>query len=122
MYGTSTTKFTKGGLPKHAGNFSKLHTRWHVATYKVELIDGQLIVGNNTPLSKLMPDEVVWLATNDQHFKEYRQEGVHTFNDRQFKCEKTLTKDAICCDNNRTFTYRECIDTENYFTYNFPNY
>ena len=127
MRGTSKDKFIKGtNIPKHAGNFAAYHTvcYWATKDYPVNIKDGLLIVGQNKRLSdiKTMPKEVEWLALNDPNFKQYRQEGEFTFNNKQYKVYATLTKSSFGLYGLTPFTYREAVQTKKEFEYKFPNY
>ena len=125
--GTST-KLTKDGKPKHAGNWSYYaihHQSMQSRDYKVKLIDDALMVGEHTPLLCLLPSAAVELAMTDPHFGEYRQDGVRTVNGKKYECHITLTKRKLHFSVdylNYDFTYREIIFTDWDFDYQFPEY
>ena len=129
MRGVSKDKFCKGTtIPKRSGNFS--YTTVHYQSlqskdYHVKLRDGVLIVGENTPLEKVMPG-VEQLALSDSYFEQYTQRGVHTHNGKKYEARKTLTKREkhyeYCDWMNYDYVYREIIYTDNEFNYTFKNY
>lgn len=129
MNGTSKTKFCKGtNIPKHSGNFSAMHARYlHYKTreYEITLRDGILFVGEHTQLDQLVPSAVGWLMLNDPNFKEYRQEGEHSFGGKKYDASRIITKSIFASENyyiGSPWKLRETIDTEGDFNYNFPEY
>ena len=126
--GVSTTKFTKTGEPKHAGNFSysTIHRQSLQAhDYPVRLIDNRLIVGNSTPLDTLMGSVVELAAREDGYFEEYQQKGEKTIGTKKYEAHKRLTKCHFRYQylyELQQFTYREMIYTDGDFDYHFPEY
>ena len=125
--GVSKDKLTKDGRPKRAGNFSYStihHQSLQSRDYYVVLKDGQLIVGEHTPLSQVMGDLIATLALTDAHFGSYVQDGEKTVAGKKHEAHRRLTRynarysylDAI------RFIYREEIYTDGDFDYNFPEY
>ena len=124
MYGTSTDKFCKGtNIPKHSGNFSKFRMHYCTQSYRVELRNGELIVGTHTPATSLFSHALIELMITDPNFRMYEQKGVHTFNGKKYNCWKRINKSLLSeCSLRPDFTYYECIDTEGDFEYTFPEY
>lgn len=129
MNGISTTKFCKGtDIPKRSGNFSPMTVHYNSRrerTYHVYFQAGELIVGEHTPLEHLLPLPVVLLALHDEHFEEYRQQGVHTINGKEYEAHKTLRKVTTFGTRswrNYRFTYTETIYTDYEIKHDFPNY
>ena len=136
--GTSKTKFTKTGEPKHAGNWSAMSIYYQslqVKDYYVRLVESKetpgmkiLIVGDHTPLFKIMGDLVEQLAINDEHFCSYRQEGEYKGigNGKAYKSSYTLSKNPMAARkwsvHPHAFILRCEIYTEGDFTFNFPEY
>lgn len=125
--GTST-KLTKDGQPKHAGNWS-FHTIHHQSLqhqdYRVRRIDGKLIVGDHTPLNKVLPQLLVDLIESDPNFKSYKQQGTHTHAGKKYEAYKYLTKFSAFGTHmyiDYQYIYREEIYTDGEFDYQFPNY
>ncbi len=124
--GISETK-SKTGEPKHAGNFSYCtihHQSLQSKDYRVYNRDGHLIVGNKTPLSKLMSEDVERLALTDKHFGGYVQDGKKTVGVKEYEAHKRLIK--FSCRGfsyfEFEFIYREEIYTDGDFDYPFPEY
>lgn len=130
--GISTTKFTKSGDPKRAGNWSaetihyqSLQSRdypvW-VKTYEngIQI----LMVGKQTPLSFLMGEMVASLALTDKHFDYYRRVGVNKTGGKAHDANMTLRKNQIKSywNKDRWGIYREEIYTDGDFDYQFPEY
>lgn len=124
MYGTSTTKFCKGtNLPKHSGNFSKIHMHYSTQSYRVDLQNGELIVGTHTRAASIFSTALIELMLTDPNFRMYEQKGTHTYNGKKYTCWKRICKSLFSENSLRPdFTYYECIDTEGDFTYTFPEY
>lgn len=123
MKGVSKDKFIKGtDIPKRAGNFSHVRMRWETRSYPVRYdeIKGELIVGDHTPLRNVMGTYVEQMVLHDPYFKSVTQKGTHTFNGKKYEAEKSLTRSRYCAF--RDYTYREGIDTEKDFHYEFPEY
>lgn len=133
--GTSTTKFTKAGEPKHAGNWSASsieHQTLQTRDYPVYVRKNDetgiriLIVGEHTPLSEIMGELVHTLAITDEHFYQYRQEGEFRGlgNGKSYASAYTLTKRRAYTTMIAPHRYvlRLEICTRGDFTYNFPNY
>lgn len=121
MKGISKTKFIKGtDIPKRAGNFSPCTMRWETRSYPVHMIDGELIVGNSTPLRNVMGAYVEQMVLHDPFFDSVTLKGKHTFNGKQYEAEKLLTRSRF--GKMYDFAYREGIDTEKEFKYIFPEY
>lgn len=135
--GISATKFTKAGEPKRSGNWSASAIHYQSLQYKdyfVRMIKSQetgikmLIVGDNTPLFKIMGDLVEQLAINDEHFASYRQEGEFRAldNGKGYKSAYTLRKSTMAARSwqidTKAFTLRCEIYTDGDFTFNFPEY
>lgn len=130
--GISTTKFTKSGDPKRSGNWSaetihyqslqsKDYPVW-VKTYENGI--QVLMVGENTPLSYLMTEQLMSLALNDPYFDMYRREGEKTVGGKKHTACMTLrkSKGSRIWLQDRFGTYREEIYTDGDFDYQFPEY
>lgn len=124
-----STKLSKIGEPKRAGNwsYSSIHAQGlQQKTYRVYNIDGKLIVGEHTPLDHIFPAPVVMLAMNDPYFSIYSQSGYKTVGGKKYEACRTLVK----CDEPRrdyflnyfSFYYTKKIYTDLDFNYNFPEY
>ena len=134
--GVSATKVTKNGEPKHAGNWSAatLHAQsMQYKDYYVRLIEStetpgikMLIVGDHTPLFKVMGDMVENAAINDPCFNSYTQAGEFKGlqNGKGYEARRTLRKinGNYRYYDGRAFVMREEIYTDFDFKYNFPNY
>ena len=126
--GISSTKVSKTGEPKHAGNWSAETIRrqsLQSKDYHVRLVDGELIVGDHTPLVCVLPRAVNELALTDPTFTMYQAEWHHTHGVKKYDAIKTLTRRKIhkwYDEDDYEFTYREMIYTENDFKYVFPEY
>lgn len=133
--GVSRDKLTKDGHPKHAGNFS--YQTVHVSSlqskdYQVTLkkdADGEpiLIVGNSTPLCKVMPQEVALLALHDKFLDTIVRSGKAKIKGKEYDSRKTLRRfhwpfHAWAPEERVVFIYREEIYTDGDFVYEFPNY
>lgn len=129
MKGISKDKFCKGtDIPKRSGNFSSQTVHYQSLQsrdYHVNLRNGRLIVGENTPLEDVMPG-IEQLALSDPYFESYTQKGTHTHSKKKYEARKTLTKREkhyeYCTWLNYDFVYREMIYTDNEFDYQFKNY
>lgn len=120
MKGTSKTKFCKGtSIPKHSGNFSPIGMHWCSRTWSVMLVNGALVIGEDTPASAVLPQQLIWLMLNDPNFKSYEQRGTHTHNGKQYTCCRSVFKRFTSFAG---FSLVEQIDTEGEFTYEFPEY
>lgn len=126
--GTSKDKVRKDGKPKHAGNFSYRNsdaykTHFQSQRYRVDFIDGKLIIGDHTPAEDILPLALVELMLTDPNFEQYFQKGTHTRGGKKYDCWKKIYKPfnsgigGYAC-----FTYYEEICTEGDFKYNFPEY
>lgn len=127
MRGFSKTKFCKDGRPKMSGNYSEytLHRlSLQSKDYDVHECDGILIVGDHTPLTKLMPPAVMELALTDPHFSTYIEDGYRTVMGKRYEAHVRLTKFSFktCYREGGWFVYREEIYTDGDFDYNFPEY
>lgn len=133
--GISATKFTKAGEPKRSGNWSAQtihHQSMQYKDYYVRLLQSEsgikiLLVGDHTPLSRIMGDAIEELAINDEHFSSYVQSGEYKGlgNGKSYEARRTLRKLNVRKSwyfDNRAFLYREEIYTDGDFTYNFPEY
>ena len=136
--GISKTKFTKAGEPKRAGNWSALtiyHQSLQTKDYYVRLVESKetpgikiLIVGDHTPLFKIMGDLVEQAAIHDEHFYSYRQEGEYKAigNGKAYKSAYTLRKNPMAARkwtiDPHAFILRCEIYTEGDFAFNFPEY
>ena len=127
--GTSRDKFCKGtDIPKHAGNFSASTIHYQSLQqkdYKVRMKDGQLIVGDHTPLSDILPEALVTLAITDPNFKTYSQSGEHSHNEKKYEAYRTLTKFSAFGWHSYldySFILHIGIYTNGDFDYQFPNY
>lgn len=122
----SKDKVRKDGKPKHAGNFS--YTSFHAQRlqskdYRVKMVDGELIVGDHTPLITLMPRGVVETALSDPFFGTYVQDGKQPVNGKLYEAHKRLTKCNFCWSmDDVRFIYREEIYTDGEVEYKFKNY
>ena len=129
MKGVSTTKFLKGtDIPKRSGNFSYSTVHYHSLQsndYHVKLRDGVLIVGEHTPLGKVMPG-VEQLALSDPNFEQYTRKGFVPYKGKKYEARQTLTKREkhyeYCDWMNYDYIYREMIYTDNEFNFTFKNY
>lgn len=133
--GVSRSKFTKSGEPKHSGNFSyqsvhvsSLQSRDYQVTLKKDK-DGDpiLIVGNSTPLCKVMPQEVANLALHDKFLDTIVRSGLADIRGKKYESRKTLTRFKThfrlwAPEERVLFIYREEIWTDGDFIYEFPNY
>lgn len=133
MCESTSGKVTKNGEPKHSGNFSydafrrqNLKTRdYFVYLRKTEDGEPILIVGDHTPLAKLMGACVAELALIDTSFSMYRQDGEHTYGCKKYEAHKILTKskaDMTWVIDPYEFVYREEIYTDGEFEYQFIEY
>ena len=129
MRGTSKTKFLKGtNTPKHSGNYSYINSdeyRFHYQQmqYPISVINGRLILGGNTPLDKVMPEQLCWLMMNDPNFESYRETGTHTYGAKKYDCERTIRRSIIGERSGmHKFYMNICINTRGDFKYNFPEY
>lgn len=126
--GTSR-KLTKDGQPKHAGNwsFQAIHAQslqskdWHVKRGA----NGELIVGDHTPLWKIMGEAVATLAETNDRFNEYVECGKKEVGRKQYDAQRSLKRflpygSHVWID--YEFIYREQIYTDGDFDYNFPEY
>lgn len=139
--GISSTKFTKAGEPKRAGNWSaaaihmqSLQSRdypVHIKTYD----DGSQVVqvGNHTRLCDIMRNKdgypaigelIEQLILTDAFFGEYKQVGTHTLpHGKKYEVFRSVTRHKSHgpwgWDH---YVYREAIYTENEFNYTFPEY
>lgn len=133
--GQSTTKFTKAGEPKRSGNWSSQtihHQSLQYKDYYVRLLQSEsgikiLLVGDHTPLARIMGDAIEELAINDENFSVYVQAGEYKGlgNGKSYEARRTLRKLNVRKSwyfDNRAFLYREEIYTDGDFTYNFPEY
>lgn len=110
-----------------SGNYSEstLHRlSLQCKDYDVHEQDGILIVGDHTPLSKLMPSAVVELALTDRYFGYYVRDGFRTVFGKKYEAHMRLTKHHFktCFREDGWFSYREEIYTDGDFDYNFPEY
>ncbi|MBO5369018.1 hypothetical protein J6A32_10415 [Methanocorpusculum sp.] len=125
--GTSA-KLTKDGKPKHAGNWSAstIHAQsLQCRDYHVIRKNGQLIVGDHTPLSGIMGNAIAELATTNPRFDAYVEKGVKTVNGQQYEAQRSLRRFTPCGSSiyfAYEFIYREQINTDGDFDYNFPEY
>lgn len=125
--GTSRDKLTKDGQPKHSGNwsYSTIHSQsLQHQEYHVRRINGELIVGDHTPLSKIFSPGIVF-ETNNPHFSSYTERGTKTVGIKQYEARRTLWRFWAYGSHmylNYEFVYREEIYTDGDFNYNFPNY
>ena len=127
-------KVTKAGEPKMAGNFS--YSTFHLQSlqakdYYVRLktyASGikTLIVGDHTPLSRLMGEHVNSLAMTDEHFDVYVRTGTKTVGVKKYEARMTLRKNKVHSAywelDTYAFVYREEIYTDHDFNYQFPEY
>ena len=122
----SATKVCKNGQPKHAGNFSyatfraqKLQSK----DYFVSMIDGELIVGDHTPLVVLLPRPVVEAAMTDRFFGSYSQDGTQMVAGKEYEAHRRLTriKHSIYIGDVR-FILRMEIYTDGEVDFKFPEY
>lgn len=134
--GTSLTKFTKTGDPKHAGNWSAQNIHRQSLQYRdyyVKLLKSEsgieiLIVGDHTPLARIMGETVATLAMRDPNFESYRQQGYFKGinNGRSYEAFRTLRKNNKYINswqhNPHAFILREEIYTDGDFKYYFPEY
>lgn len=126
----SKDKVRKDGQPKRAGNFSyEVFRDQHMQTrdYKVwRNDDGNLIVGDHTPLSAIYSDGIYTEAMTNPRFDEYIERGVKTVRCKKYNAERRLTKFTPHYKSSilfyYEFIYRETIYTDGDFTYEFPDY
>ena len=125
----SATKFTKAGEPKRSGNWSAstVHAQsLQSRDYRVKLVDGQLIVGDHTPLAYVMDQVgaiVEELVTNDVYFSQLVRDGHKTIRGKKYESRKTLKRIHLQYSmDNVLYIYREEIYTDGDFDYNFPEY
>lgn len=131
--GISETKFTKSGDPKRAGNWSvetirrqSLQSRDYPVWIKTYQETGVqiLMVGECTPLSYLMGEQIATAVTNDPHFNMYRRSGTRKVGAKEYDAYMSLTKftGGSIWLRNKWGIYREEIYTEFDFDYQFPEY
>lgn len=132
--GTSETKFTKTGDPKHAGNWSAAKIRLQTTQFKDYYVRYRknpetgieiLVVGDHTPLAEIMGEMVATLAMRDPHFNVYCQTGEYRGlgNGKGYSSSYTLRKTMYQSRwDPHAFVLRCEICTEGDFTFNFPNY
>ena len=122
----SKDKVRKDGQPKHAGNFSyaSFHAQ-HLQSkdYLVRMIDGDLIVGDHTPLMVLLPRPVVESALTDPFFGCYVQDGQQMVEGKTYEAHRRLTriKHNVYLGDVR-FVLRMEIYTDGECNYKFPEY
>lgn len=124
----SETKKRKDGQPKRAGNWSAqsyFYSSLQVKDYRVFERNGVLIVGDHTPLTTLLPAEVVWLAQNDPNFAEYKQDGTQPHDGKNYQARRILTRfksvgTELYCG--WRYLLRLEIFNEHEFVYEFPEY
>ena len=122
----SKDKVRKDGQPKHAGNFS--YATFHAQKlqskdYFVSMIDGELIVGDHTPLVVLLPRPVVEAAMTDRFFGSYVQDGTQMVAGKEYEAHRRLTriKHSKYIQDIR-FILRMEIYTDGEVDYKFPEY
>ena len=122
-----SNKLTKSRQPKHAGNWSaatihKQSLQWR--DYKVNRINGELIVGESTKLKDILSEQLVIAIENDPNFDCLYQKGTHTRNGKKYEARRSLRKTTIKWFNfsGHEYTYREEIYTDGDFNYNFKEY
>lgn len=137
--GISSTKYTKTGAPKRAGNWSAaaIHAQsMQSRDYRVLIKtydDGSryVQVGNHTPLCKLMSDKshpevgelIEQLILSDGFFGEYKQVGTHTLpHGKKYEVWRSVRRQPSHWFENDMYIYREVIYTDNEFIYHFPEY
>lgn len=126
--GVSRTKTCKGtNLPKHSGNYSysSIHALFlQSKEYRVTLKDHHLIIGNNTPLSDVFEPTLLAAIESDPLFESYTQRGTHTYGNKQYEAQRTLTRfrPRYAYLEDIRYLYREQIYTDGDFDYIFPNY
>lgn len=121
-------KLTKDGKPKHAGNWSAqtIHIQsLQSRDYHVKRIDGELIVGDHTPLSQILGETVAQLVASNERFNAYVECGTKTVGRKQYDAERSIRRylpygSHVWID--FEFIYREQIYTDGDFDYNFPEY
>ncbi len=121
-----SSKLTKDGKPKHAGNWSAITIHYQsmqFQDYAVKRIDGILVVGNETKLSDIFPEELVRIIDADPNFESLSQVGTHTHNGKQYEARRSLRRVIrYCAYSEREYIYREEIYTDGDFKYNFKEY
>ena len=120
-------KVTKGGSPKHSGNFSYQTMHYQSLQsrdYPVREKDGKLIVGDHTPLYELMPIAVYELAVVDECFESVRRKVKVILDGKEYEGYKTLTRRYYPggAFDNYQFIYREQVYTDFDFDYQFKEY
>lgn len=126
--GTSRDKLTKDGQPKHAGNwsYSAIHNQsLQHQDYHVRRINGELIVGDHTPLNKIFSQAIADEATNNPYFAQYSEQGVKTVSGKQYEAQRSIRRCMAYGAHmwmDYEFIYHEQIYTDGDFDYNFPNY
>lgn len=130
--GWSYTKRTKLGDPKRSGNWSAStihhqymqHKDYRVWVQKYESGIEVLMVGDHTPLSRLMGEQVASLAMKDPYFRSYYREGVKTVGNKQYEANMCLSKGkgSPIWLSLHWGTYREEIYPNGDFEYIFPEY
>ena len=131
--GFSATKLTKSGDPKRTGNWSAATIHYQslqskdypvfVKTYENGI--QVLMVGENTPLSYLMGEQIASLAMSDGYFESYRRSGQKSIGAKKYDANMTLRKykgKSSMWLQNKWGTYREEIYTDGDFKYQFPEY
>lgn len=120
---STTGKVTKGGLPKHSGNFSAYTFRLQKCQsqdYNVVLRDSILMI-DDTPLSAVLGAAIEGLLLSDPNFESYVRRGVVYHNGKEYEAEQRITK----CQynfNGTMYTYRMMVYTNSEFDFEFPNF
>lgn len=127
--GISQTKFTKSGYPKRSGNWSvsTIHSQsLQSRDYKVKLINGRLIVGEHTPLTRVMGKSgslIEELALQDEFLHDIIRSGYTKINGKEYESRKRLMKTHYHYSmEDVRYIYREEIYTDGDFDYSFPEY
>ena len=110
-------KVTKGGVPKHSGNFSYQSMHYQSLQsrdYPVREKDGKLIVGDHTPLYELMPIAVYELAVVDEQFESVCRKCTVVVDGKEYEGYKTLTRRHYsgAAFSQYDFVYREQVYTD----------
>ena len=123
-----STKLTKDGTPKHAGNWSATTIHFQslqFRDYRVRRVDGELIVGEKTPLSDILQPELVDAIDRDPNFDSLHQKGTHTYRGKKYEARRSLRRVKVTwyrMIDGYEYIYREEIFTDGDFNYNFKEY
>ena len=112
-----TTAFSE--KKERRGNFSYANrhpVEYAIKEYPINFVDGNLIVGNRTPLELMVTQGVADFITRCPYFEELRLQSYVEHDGKQYKATYTISK----CHFTLNFAIlRVIIDTKQEFVYNF---